>query len=355
MTRPLEELIRAAASPEPNALQLRAAGRLMTLLERDPQRFPELLPLLPQASWPQPQLVLGITGAPGSGKSTLADALLSEWRKRSPNTRLGVIAVDPSSPFTGGSVLGDRVRMMQHATDPMIFIRSLATRGHLGGLSLGVRGVLHVMALIGCSHVIIETVGVGQSEVEIARVADLVAVVLAPGHGDAIQLLKAGLIEAGDLFVVNKADREGASQLYTALVSTLNLAPLEPDPARSSSPQDRPSHRKAKRPDVFLVSATDRTGVEELATALERLTASEGAQWRADRGAAVLEEAREAVLVETRRRLLAVMEESRLHQVLSGELSVSELAHQLLERAAATPNCSLHPSSLSTEQRKSNA
>ncbi|HET6567118.1 MAG TPA: hypothetical protein VFG50_04075, partial [Rhodothermales bacterium] len=210
-------------------------------------------------------------------------------------------------------------------------------------------------ALIGCSHVIIETVGVGQSEIEVAQVADLVLVVLAPGHGDAVQMLKAGLIEAGDLFVVNKADQEGASQLYSTLVSTLNLAPIEPEPAGIPPEHGRASGKKTNRPDVFLVSATEKTRIEELANTLDRLTESEGARWQSDRDAAALEEARDAVLVETRRRLIAVMEENRLEQVLNGGLSVPELAQQLLERAAAIPSRSLHPSSSSTEQREPNA
>jgi LAO/AO transport system kinase len=132
---------------------------------------------------------------------------VAEYRQRYPDRKLGVLAVDPSSPFTGGAVLGDRVRMMRHATDPNVFIRSLATRGHLGGLTLGVRGMLRVMGLIGCDLVLLETVGVGQSEVEVAGVADLVMVVMAPGQGDSVQMLKAGLMEVGDIFAINKADR----------------------------------------------------------------------------------------------------------------------------------------------------
>src|SRR5690606_7061023 len=151
----------------------------------------------------QPGMPVGITGAPGSGKSTLTDALVAEHRARFPERKTGVVAVDPSSPFTGGAVLGDRARPVRHATDPRAFVRSLASRGRLGGLSLGVRGVVRAMALAGCDTVLLETVGVGQSEVEVVRVADLTLVVLAPGQGDGVQMLKAGLMEAGDFFVIN--------------------------------------------------------------------------------------------------------------------------------------------------------
>ena len=180
MERSLEQLVCEAKGDGPQSL--RAAARLMSIMTDQPQRLAELL--AGSRDWPQPRLVLGITGAPGSGKSTLTDHLATEFRKRHPDRRLGIVAVDPSSPFTGGALLGDRVRMMRHATDPGVFIRSLASRGHLGGLALGAKGVVRVMGLIGCDVVIVETVGVGQSEVEIAQSADYVMVVLAPGQGD---------------------------------------------------------------------------------------------------------------------------------------------------------------------------
>lgn len=317
MERSLAPLLRDASAPDGGARQTRAAARLMSLLEAEPHRLPELFRDVPAAGWPQPRLVLGVTGAPGSGKSTLTDRLLSEYRRRWPDRRLGVVAVDPSSPFSGGSVLGDRVRMMRHATDPYVFIRSLATRGHLGGLTLGVRGVLRVMGLIGCDVVIVETVGVGQSEVEVAAVADIVAVVLAPGQGDAVQLLKAGLMEVGDLFVLNKADREGAGHLHSQLLSTLALL----------------SH-DAERPDVLLTTAADGSGIPELADALDARALRDRDRWLAARTDAVEDAVRASVLEAARRRLDAALDTDHLRRVLDGETTVGALAHDLLAESA---------------------
>jgi LAO/AO transport system ATPase len=230
---------------------MRAGARLMTLLENDPEKQAEFLR---KTGFPSgPRLVLGITGAPGCGKSTLVDALLAAFRSLHPDARIGVIAIDPSSPFTGGAILADRVRMMRHAEDPAIFVRSMASRGHLGGLALGVGGVLSVMAWMGFDIVLIETVGVGQSEVDIVRTADEVAVVLAPGNGDSLQLLKAGLMEIGGLIVVNKADKDGAEALRDGVLAMLELA-------------DTTRHRE-----VLLVSATENRGVTELASRFESL------------------------------------------------------------------------------------
>src|SRR5271157_5346249 len=166
--------------------------------------------------------IIGITGSPGAGKSTLTDALIAELRKR--NKTVGVLAVDPTSPFTGGAILGDRVRMLRHAEDPEVFVRSLATRGALGGLSHAVGEAIHVLEAMGKDIIIVETVGIGQQEIDIINHAHSVIVVLVPGMGDEIQTMKAGLMEIADVFVVNKANRPGAKQLQTELTSMLNLS-----------------------------------------------------------------------------------------------------------------------------------
>jgi LAO/AO transport system kinase len=165
--------------------------------------------------------VIGLTGAPGVGKSTTTGALVSAYRSR--GQRVGVLAIDPSSPFSGGALLGDRVRMADHATDPGVFIRSMASRGQLGGLSWATPQALRVLEASGYDVVLIETVGVGQAEVEIASLADSTVVLLAPGMGDAIQAAKAGILEVADVFVVNKADRDGAEQTVRELKGMLSL------------------------------------------------------------------------------------------------------------------------------------
>jgi len=184
----------------------RSVARLISLIEDAAPSVPQITrSLVPSTgrSW-----VIGLTGAPGVGKSTTTSALVSAFRSR--DWRVGVLAVDPSSPFTGGALLGDRVRMQEHATDPGVFIRSMATRGHLGGLAWATPQALRVLDAAGCDVVLIETVGVGQSEVEVAATADTTVVLLAPGMGDAIQAAKAGILEVGDVYAVNKSDRDGA-------------------------------------------------------------------------------------------------------------------------------------------------
>jgi len=167
--------------------------------------------------------VIGITGSPGAGKSTLVDALISSFRKK--EKTVGVLAVDPTSPFTGGAILGDRIRMQRHAEDPGVFVRSLATRGALGGLSKAVGDAVHVLDVMGKEIIMVETVGTGQQEVEIINHSHTVVVVLVPGMGDEIQAIKAGIMEIADIFVINKADRDGATQLYSELTAMLNMAP----------------------------------------------------------------------------------------------------------------------------------
>jgi LAO/AO transport system kinase len=186
--------------------------------DRSPRLREVMAALTPHAGHAQ---VVGITGSPGVGKSTITNGLVTELRKA--DKRVGVLAVDPSSPFSGGALLGDRVRMQDHATDPGVYIRSMASRGHLGGLSWTTPQALRVLDAAGCDVVIVETVGVGQSEVEIAGLADTTIVLMAPGLGDGIQAAKAGILEIGDVYVVNKADRDGAEQVRRELRSMIAL------------------------------------------------------------------------------------------------------------------------------------
>ncbi|WP_182876661.1 methylmalonyl Co-A mutase-associated GTPase MeaB [Microbispora sp. H10670] len=166
--------------------------------------------------------VIGLTGAPGVGKSTSTGMLIRAFRRR--GSRVGVLAVDPSSPFTGGALLGDRVRMQEHATDPEVFIRSMSSRGHLGGLAWATPQALRVLEAAGCEVILVETVGVGQAEVDIARLADTTVVILAPGMGDGVQAAKAGILEVADVLVVNKADRDGVQATVRELRNMTGLA-----------------------------------------------------------------------------------------------------------------------------------
>jgi LAO/AO transport system kinase len=196
--------------------------------------------------------VVGITGSPGVGKSTTTSALVTQLRAT--GLRVGVLAVDPSSPFSGGALLGDRVRMQEHAVDPEVFIRSMASRGHLGGLSWTTPQALRVLDAAGCDVVLVETVGVGQSEVEVAGLADTTVVLLAPGMGDGIQAAKAGILEVGDVYAVNKADRDGADQVARDLRSMLALGDRSPD---------------AWRPPIVRTVASRGEGIEALVQALD--------------------------------------------------------------------------------------
>ena len=197
-----------------------SVARLITLVETGGEAAQQAISaLFPHTG---SAYTVGITGAPGSGKSTLTDRLIARIRKD--GTEVGVLAVDPSSPFSGGAILGDRVRMQEHATDPGVFIRSMATRGHLGGLSLATPQAVRVLDAAGKPFVLIETVGVGQVEIEVAGAADTTVVVVNPGWGDSVQASKAGLLEIADLFVVNKADRDGADETVRDLEFMLELS-----------------------------------------------------------------------------------------------------------------------------------
>ena len=306
---------------------IRAASRLISCIDERPSHVWSWLAA--GGDWPGPRLTLGVTGAPGAGKSQLISALVGEWRNRLPEERIGVLAVDPSSPRSGGAVLGDRIRMMEHATDERVFIRSLANRGRLGGLTAGIRGALGVMGLVGFDVVLVETVGVGQNEVEIARVADLAAVVLSPGAGDAVQLLKSGLLEIADLIVVNKADRPGAERLFAELNAMLALG----DPAR-------------ERPPTFLVSSLAHRGIEELVEGVERLAAARN-EIRADRRDRSLRQevagaVRESAVQWLDRSLHAgTVEERTIERILRGEMSVEQAAAELLEAASRLASASV--------------
>ena len=194
-------------------------ARLVSMVEdASPQLREVMAALAPYAGGAH---VVGITGSPGVGKSTVTSALVT--RLRTDGRRVGVLAVDPSSPFSGGALLGDRIRMQDHALDSGVYIRSMASRGHLGGLAWATPQALRVLEAAGCDVVIVETVGVGQSEIEIAGLADTTIVLLAPGMGDGIQAAKAGILEVGDVYVVNKADRDGADQVRRELRSMVAL------------------------------------------------------------------------------------------------------------------------------------
>ncbi len=197
--------------------------------------------------------IIGVTGPPGAGKSTLTDRLIQAFRKR--NMTVGVVAVDPSSPFSGGAILGDRIRMQRHSTDKDVFIRSLATRGWMGGLAKAAIGAVHVMDAMGKDIIFIETVGSGQIELDITRASDTTILVLTPGSGDDIQMMKAGILEAADIIVINKADREGAENLKTALEVMLMMR----------------SYREGGwRPRVIMTEAIHDKGTEELAGEIVR-------------------------------------------------------------------------------------
>ena len=203
----------------------------------------------------QQGFTIGITGPPGAGKSTLVDRMITRYR--SIDNSVGVIAVDPSSPFTGGALLGDRIRMQSHATDSKVFIRSMGSRGHLGGLSGATRDASLVLSAAGYNPVIVETVGVGQAEVEVAELADITLLVLVPGLGDDVQSMKAGIMEIGDIIVLNKSDRSGIEQLESYVKASLDLIPPG-----------------LKRPEVVRVSAANGDGLEDLWGAIDRLAAT---------------------------------------------------------------------------------
>ncbi|MDO8692246.1 MAG: methylmalonyl Co-A mutase-associated GTPase MeaB [Dehalococcoidia bacterium] len=222
----------------------RAMSRLITMVEnKSPEKPAIMASLFPRTGR---ALVAGLTGSPGVGKSSLTDRLIAFARDK--GLSVGVVAVDPSSPFSGGAILGDRIRMQSRSTDPGVFIRSMASRGHLGGLSVATRDATRIMDAFGKDVILIETIGVGQSELAIAQEAKTTVLVLAPGAGDSVQMMKAGIMEIGDVFVVNKADREGADQTVLEVETMLMLG----------------SHKNGWTPPVIKTQATSAEGIEEL-------------------------------------------------------------------------------------------
>jgi LAO/AO transport system kinase len=250
-----DELVEAARSGD-----ARAVARLISLVEDASPQLREVMALLaPHTSGAQ---VIGLTGSPGVGKSTCTSVLVQAYRDR--DLRVGVLAIDPSSPFSGGALLGDRVRMQDHALDGNVFIRSMASRGHLGGLSWATPQALRVLDAAGCDVILVETVGVGQAEVDIASLADTSVVLVAPGMGDGIQAAKAGILEIADILVVNKADRDGAGTTARELRQMLTMSP------RAAG---------AWRPPVLKTVASRQEGVTELVNAL-----TAHATWLAESG-----------------------------------------------------------------------
>jgi LAO/AO transport system kinase len=242
----VRDVIGAVRSGNPRAL-----GRLISWIENASASLPMIMKeLAPDTGRAH---VIGLTGAPGVGKSTTATSLVRALRER--GERVGVLAVDPSSPFSGGALLGDRVRMQEHAVDRDVYIRSMATRGHLGGLAAATPQALRAFDAAGFDTVIIETVGVGQSELEVAQTADTILVLLAPGMGDGIQAAKAGILEIGDIFVVNKSDRDGAQALVRELRTMIALA--------ERSPQDW-------KPPIVSTVAYEHRGIDNLLEAVDR-------------------------------------------------------------------------------------
>ncbi len=222
--------------------KVRPLAKAITVVENDrPGKRDLLKQIYPQTG---NAYLLGITGPPGAGKSTLTDKIIAKLRQQ--GKTVGVIAVDPSSPFSGGAILGDRIRMQQHALDDGVFIRSMATRSHLGGLSKSAVDVIHLMDAAGKDVIIIETVGVGQDEVDIVRIAKTTVVVMVPGLGDSVQISKAGVMEIADVFAVNKADREGADKLLIELRAMLDMI------------------KDKDKPEIFRTVASEDVGVDEL-------------------------------------------------------------------------------------------
>jgi LAO/AO transport system kinase len=270
----LADLLAAVRSGHP-----RAIGRVISLVENRSAQLPAVArDLAPDTGRAH---IIGLTGSPGVGKSTTTAALVGALRQQ--GRRVGVLAVDPSSPFSGGALLGDRVRMQAHAVDPGVYIRSMATRGHLGGLAVAAPQALRVLDAAGFDVVLLETVGVGQSEIEVADLADTTLVLLAPGMGDGVQAAKAGILEIGDIFVVNKSDREGAQALIRELRGMVALGQRAPD---------------AWKPPIMATVASRGEGIGDLLARIEQFRTTQQADgaWTARRVARARREVEGLVL-----------------------------------------------------------
>ncbi|MGL5818870.1 MAG: methylmalonyl Co-A mutase-associated GTPase MeaB [Phycicoccus sp.] len=284
----------------------RAVGRLVSLVESGHPALPEAMAAL--APHTGRAHVVGVTGAPGVGKSTTVGALVGVYRRR--GHRVGVIAVDPTSPFTGGALLGDRIRMTEHAADPDVFIRSMATRGRLGGLSWATPHAVRVLDVAGCDVVLVETVGVGQSEVDVAATADTTVVLLAPGWGDGVQAAKAGVLEIADVLVVNKADRDGADRTVRELRHVADLAGHD---------------RGSWRPPVVRAVAVRGEGVHELADAIDDCRAHLGENGIRERRELRARAEIESLAVEAMRARLAATDGGRGLDALGAEVAAGRL------------------------------
>ena len=303
----------------------RALARAISLVENDgPEAHAALAALYPHTGQAH---IVGVTGAPGTGKSTLVNALAKRYRRR--DVTVGIVAVDPTSPFSGGALLGDRIRMRDLAGDPGVFIRSMATRGSLGGLAQATAGVILALDAAGFQRVIVETVGVGQAEVEVASAAHTVVVVAAPGMGDEVQAIKAGVMEIADVFAVNKADREGADHAVMAIEMMQGLAPQAT--GTSSRAGD------GWQPPIIKTIATRGQGVDDLLEAVEAHAAylHESHLFERRERARVAGELETILRAELLARLRARVPDERLQalveQVLARELDPYTAAERLLK------------------------